>query len=325
MKILVTGANGFLGSHVVEQLLARQHQIVALIRPAARAPNWVDRVDLHRVDLRAPKSLEEMLADVDVVLHIAAATSGSEDAQFAATVGGTEKLLDAVAKVGIKKVVLISSFVVYDWDRITGELTENNALDDNVYDMGGYAIAKLWQERIAMRHAKTHGYQLISLRPGFIWGKDHANIAGMGRKFGRIMMVMGPTNKLPLSYVENCAQAVVAAAESTLPGSTEYNVIDNEPISAWRYAGDFVDGSGAKAWRVPVPYAVGLLMAKTTTWMSRKAFGLRGQLPSFLAERRFKAQFKPIKCKPKKIADELGWRQSVSYADSIKKTYTTKD
>ncbi len=325
MKIVVTGANGFLGSHVVEQLLARQHQIVALIRPAARAPHWADRVTLQRVDLRAPKGLDDMLAGVDVVLHIAAATSGSEDAQFAATVGGTEKLLDAVAKAGIRKVVLISSFVVYDWDRIDGELTENSALDDNIYDMGGYGIAKLWQERIAMRHAQAHGYQLMSLRPGFIWGKDHANIAGMGRKFGKIMMVMGPTNKLPLSYVENCAQAVVAAAESTLPGSTEYNVIDSESISAWRYAGDYLKGAGVKAFRVPVPYAAGLLMAKTASWMSRKAFGLRGALPSFLAERRFKAQFKPITCKPKKIADELGWRQAVSYADSIKKTYTTKD
>ncbi len=321
MKILVTGANGFLGSNVVEQLLARNHDVVALIRPAARAPSWADRVALHRIDLRVPKGLNEMMAGVDVVLHVAAATSGSEDAQFAATVGGTERLLDAVAKAGIKKVVLISSFVVYDWDRLRSELNEESALDDNIYDMGGYAIAKLWQERIAARHAKAHGYQLISLRPGFIWGKDHAEIAGMGRKIGKIMLVIGPMNVLPLSYVENCANSVVLATESTNPGSTEYNLIDSEGISAWRYAGDFLKKSGKRGVRIPVPYWLGLLVAKTTSWMSRKAFGLRGQLPSFLAERRFKAQFKPLVCKPLKLERELGWKQTVSYAESVKKTY----
>jgi nucleoside-diphosphate-sugar epimerase len=321
MKILVTGANGFLGSCVVEQLLARNHDVVALIRPAARAPVWADRVTLHRVDLRAAKGPDEMLAGVDVVLHIAAATSGSEDAQFAATVGGTEKFLSAVARSGIKKLVLISSFVVYDWDKLGRELTEESALDDDVYSMGGYAIAKLWQERVVMRHAKEHGYQLISLRPGFIWGKDHAEIAGMGRRFGKIMLVIGPLSILPLTYVENCAETVVKAAESTLPGSTEYNVIDSEGISAWRYAGDFMKKSGKRGIRIPVPYWLALLVAKTASWMSRKAFGLRGQLPSFLAERRFKAQFKPLVCKPQKLERELGWRQTVSYAESVNKTY----
>jgi nucleoside-diphosphate-sugar epimerase len=321
MKILVTGANGFLGSHVVEQLLVRGHDVVALIRPAAHTPSWADRVALHRVDLRAPKGLDEMLAGVDAVLHVAAATSGSEDGQFAATVGGTEKFLTAVARAKIKKFVLVSSFVVYDWDKLGRDLTEDCALDGNVYSMGGYAIAKLWQERVVMRHAKQHGYQLISLRPGFIWGKDHAEIAGMGRRFGKFMLVIGPFSVLPLTFVENCADTVVKAAESPLPGSTEYNVIDSEGISAWRYAGDFMRKSGKRGIRIPVPYWLGLLVAKTASWMSRKAFGLRGQLPSFLAERRFKAQFKPLVCKPQKLERELGWRQTVSYAESVNKTY----
>ena len=98
MKVLVTGANGFLGVHVVSALLARGHQVRALIRPAASSDDLSARgvSDIVRADLRSARELEQVFAGVDVLVHLAAAVTGGEDAQFASTVVGTERLLQDV-------------------------------------------------------------------------------------------------------------------------------------------------------------------------------------------------------------------------------------
>src|SRR5262245_12057446 len=98
MRALVTGANGFLGQHVVSALLARGIEVRALVRPAARlqALGWPSAVEVFRADLRTSRELERAFNDVDVLLHLAAAVSGGEDLQLAGTVAGTERLLDAM-------------------------------------------------------------------------------------------------------------------------------------------------------------------------------------------------------------------------------------
>src|SRR3954447_8441095 len=117
MKVLVTGSGGFLGRHIVEALAKRGHSVRAMIRPHSAAPSWQREVEIVRADLRAPGDLLPALAGVDAVIHAAAATSGSEDAQFASTVVATENLLEAILASQTKRLVLISSFVLYDWDR----------------------------------------------------------------------------------------------------------------------------------------------------------------------------------------------------------------
>src|ERR1700746_1287096 len=99
MRALVTGANGFLGRHVVGALLARGIDVRALVRPAAplEALDWPSSVEVFRADLRTSQELANALDNVDVLVHLAAVVSGTEDAQFAGTVVATERLLDAMA------------------------------------------------------------------------------------------------------------------------------------------------------------------------------------------------------------------------------------
>ena len=90
MRALVTGANGFLGRHVVGSLLARGFEVRAMVRPAARleALGWPSSVEVFRADLRTSRELGRAFEGVDVLLHLAAVVSGGEDAQFAGTVAG---------------------------------------------------------------------------------------------------------------------------------------------------------------------------------------------------------------------------------------------
>ncbi len=231
MKVLVTGAGGFLGRNVVDQLLERGHRVRAIIRPASPAPNWKSDVEIFRADLRTHDDLLSSFEGIDAVLHLAAATSGSEDVQFASTVVATEKFLGAMAKSSVKRLIHVSSFVVYDWARANGTLDENTPLLSNPYHMGGYTIAKVWQERVVIRFAQTQSWDLTIARPGFIWGAQHAEIAGMGRHVGRVYFMFGPLTRLPLCHVTNCANCLVSAVDRpTASIGQTFNVIDGDDI-----------------------------------------------------------------------------------------------
>src|ERR1700760_2325583 len=73
MKALVTGANGFLGRHVVDALLARGVEVRAMVRPATQIETlgWPSSVEVFRADLRSSRELARAFDDVDVLIHLA--------------------------------------------------------------------------------------------------------------------------------------------------------------------------------------------------------------------------------------------------------------
>src|SRR5271165_2962085 len=108
MKALVTGANGFLGRHVVASLLARGIDVRAMVRPAASlgALGWPAAVEVFRADLRTSRELPRAFEGVEVLIHLAAVVSGEEDTKFAGTVAGTERLLEAMGTSVCRRLVL---------------------------------------------------------------------------------------------------------------------------------------------------------------------------------------------------------------------------
>jgi UDP-glucose 4-epimerase len=321
MKALVTGASGFLGRRVVARLLERGHDVRALVRPTSPPADWTRGVEVVRGDLRVSGGLVALFDGVDVVIHLAAAVAGDEDTQFASTVTGTERLLDAMAFSRVKRLVLVSSLVVYDWSRAHGRLDEATPLAADIYRMGAYDIAKSWQERVVRRMAESHGWQLTVMRPGFVWGRGRDVIAGMGRIVGRIYLMIGPATRLPLTYVDNCADCLVAAAESQAAIGQAFNVVDGDDVRVWRYARAHARLSGRRGLPLPVPYLFGLGLAKLAAATSAALFGARGRLPSLLTPRRFEAQFKPLRFSSRKLREVLGWEPPVPFEECLRRTY----
>ena len=95
MKVLVTGASGFLGRHVVQAFLRRGAAVRAMVRPAAslEALGWSPEVEVVRADLRVAEDLDRTLAGVDALVHLAACVAGDDDTRFASTVVGTDGIL----------------------------------------------------------------------------------------------------------------------------------------------------------------------------------------------------------------------------------------
>ncbi len=327
MKVLVTGANGFLGRHVVAALLARRHEVRALVRPAAGldALAWAASVDIFRADLRVSPDLHEAFDGVDVLVHLAAAVTGGEDAQFAAAAVGTERLLAAMARSRTRRLALCSSFSVYDWSAIRGEIDETSPIEaaPDLYERDGYAIAKAWQERVTRRVAAMHGWDLVVLRPGFIWGRDHGYLPAFGQRVGRVHLVIAPSARLPLTYVENCADLFVTALEDPRAVGHTFNVLDDAGVRAWRCLGDHLRGMGERGVRIPVPYCVAWAAVRLARATSSWLFDGKGKLPSILTPCRFEARFKPLRFGNGKAREVLGWRPPLDRRECLERTYGT--
>jgi len=319
MKVLVSGAGGFLGRHVVDRLCERGHDVRAIIRPGSQEPPWRGRVEVLRADLRVCDDLVSSFDGVDAVIHLAAATSGSEDVQFASTVVGTERFLEAMTKSSVKRLVHVSSLVVYDWRRAKTIMDEETPLLGNPYDMGAYTIAKIWQERIVWRASQSNSWNLTTVRPGFIWGARHTQIAGMGRRLGKIYIMFGPFTRLPLCHVKNCADFLVTAAEMSESADTTFNLIDGDQIRVWRYVIEHARRSGGMV--VPVPYRMGLGIAYLASLTSRILFGKKGKLPSLVTPRRFESQFKPIRFSSRKVTKVLKWVPPFDFDECLRLSF----
>jgi UDP-glucose 4-epimerase len=322
VKVLVTGANGFLGQHVVSALLARGHQVTALVRPAAKVESlgWPEQVQLFRADLRAARDLETAFEGVDVLVHLAAAVTGGEDAQFASTVTGTERLLDAMARSRCTRLVLASSFSVYDWSRISGKLDESSPIEegDDLYERDGYSIAKAWQERVTREYADRHGWQLTVLRPGFIWGRDHAYVAALGQQIGPIHVVIGPTAQIPMTHVENCADLFAVAATDPRAIGETFNIVDGHGERIWGFLGDYLKGMRERGIRIPVPYALayGVVRLAFATVFRRNL-----KLPQILIPCRFESRLKPLRYTNERARSVLGWRPPLSLDECLARTF----
>jgi UDP-glucose 4-epimerase len=322
MKVLVTGANGFLGRHVVAACRARGHAVRALVRPAARLDDlgWPASVEVVRADLRAARELEAAFDGVDVLVHLAAAVSGGEDLQFASTVGGTERLLAAMARTDCRRLVLASSFAVYDWSAIRGTLDETSPLEPvpDLYERDGYTIAKSWQERITRRMAERHGWDLSVLRPGFIWGRDHGDFAALRQAVGVLQVVIGPLTRVPLTHVENCAHLFALAAEDPRAQGETFNVVDGPGPRIWSQLGAHLRGTGERGIRIPVPYWLAFALVRVAF---ATVFRRNPKLPHILVPCRFENRLKPLRFTNRKAREVLGWEPPLDFRTCLERTY----
>lgn len=330
MRTLITGATGFLGRHVVQAARARGQIVRALIRPRVDADRlgWPDDVEVHRADLRLAGNgaLDAALDNVDVVIHLAAAVTGDDDTRFATTVVGTERLLAAMQASDTRRMVLASSFSVYDWDAVGRSLTEfSPEASRDLYQRDGYTVAKVWQERVVRRIFTAEGWALTVLRPGAIWGDRNFYLPDLGQPLGRWHLVIGPMRRLPLTYVEHCADAFAIAAERPGTAGRTYNLVDDHRISTWQYTGTYLKRSGVGGRRIPVPYALGLVMTHVATTISRMLFGRGGKLPSILVPCRFIARFSSAIYDTAAAKMDLDWRPKHSFSEAMDRALHAAD
>jgi len=173
-------------------------------------------------------------------------------APFQGTVIGTERLLEAMKGSGVRRLLLASSISVYDWKAARGALTEESPLERSPYTRDGYAIAKIWQERLCRRYADEHGIELVVLRPGFIWGAGNERPEGsIGASIGPCHLVFGVGRRLPFTHVVNAADCFRVALENDASVGEVLNLVDGHDLTAWRFEGEYLRRMGLPFQKEP--------------------------------------------------------------------------
>lgn len=321
MKLLVTGATGFLGRFVVDEALRRGHRVRAVARPASEMSRleWTndDRVEIARADLRSSRGLEQIVSGVDAVIHLAADKGGDLYAQLGGTVVATEHLINAMHSASADRIVLTSSFSVYDYRKIRGGsvLDERSPLEAAPAERDAYCQTKLLQEHLVTGNANL---RWTVLRPGVIFGPGNEWTARLGMQLGSKRWIrIGGGARLPLTYVENCAEAIVRAAETDEAIGKILNVVDDEMPKQRTYCRELVRRMNPRPSVIPVPYLMMRFLAWSASVANRVLFKGNARVPQIFRSPSLQARCKPLRYDASSIRDVLGWKPRYTLTESL--------
>ncbi len=323
-RLYVTGGTGFVGREVVAEARRRGHATTVATRPASSGRGDPGRSSEARVsvDLRSRHGLVESLDGVDTVIHLAATKEGDFHSQFAGTVVGTENLLAAMTNAGVSNLVAISTFSVYDYLHATpGQLIdERSPIDRNPALRDEYARTKLVQEELYRDFARA-GNQVVILRPGMIYGPNNLWHALLGSDFGSRFLRIGRNATLPLTYVENCAEAIILAAErisdpdSALAGEV-LNIVDDNLPTQDEYAIEVAAHIDVPP-TVTVPWPVMNAVSSAIKATNLHLLHGRAKFPGLLVPDRLHARFKPLRYTNARAKRLLNWTPRFTLVEAI--------
>jgi dihydroflavonol-4-reductase len=246
VRVLLTGATGFLGSHIVEQLLSAGHQV----RAVCRSPLQRGDVEVIRGDLTQPDSLPPAMRGCDAVIHSAAMLSfKASDAahQREVNVQGTRNVVEAARASGVRRLVFTSSVAALG--RPNGEPADESRRYD--WPVGlSYNETKRDAEEI-VRHARD--LETISLNPALVLGPGeryrHSLPLFRLAKWGLLTLV--PVGGMTLCDVRDVAAAHIAALTRGQPG--ERYILGGPQLTFSQLASELAAATGGHPARVELP------------------------------------------------------------------------
>jgi nucleoside-diphosphate-sugar epimerase len=257
MKYFITGATGFIGGEVVRQLLADDHEVVALVRDKRRARALEEQgVLLAEGDIRERSSLTEPMKGADGVFHMAAWYQiGAKDRirMEEINVRGTQNVLEVMRELGIKKGVYTSTLAVYSDTK--GEIVDESYFYSGRH-LNAYDRSKWKAHYEAALPMMEKGLPLVIVLPGLVYGPGDTSLAAYGLKQyikGKLFMVPKKA-AFCWSHVEDTARGHLLAMEKGKSG--ESYIIAGDPytlIEAYNLASGI---TGIKAPRRRVGPAV---------------------------------------------------------------------
>lgn len=325
-NILVTGANGFLGRHVIARLVqSGEFNVRAVVRDRQRVEG-IDRhpIEIVETDLTEPVRLAEALRDQEIIVHLAASSRGTPTAIFASTVNATENLFRSIQSQNrhIEKFIFVSSFAVYGVANLPANttITEESPLEKNWNDRDAYSKAKIWQELVVREKARELGLNTIILRPGSIFGKGGnllSNRVIMRLPGTTLHLQVGRKTIVPLSYVENCAEAIILAVQNTTLKDEIINIVDDDLPTQAEYLAAYENLFGKIRRKIYVPYPAFRKISLLFEYLQRRS---KGNFPDVFSRYKVDSIWKPFLYSNNKLKKTLGWRQRYSLVEALQKS-----
>jgi nucleoside-diphosphate-sugar epimerase len=329
-RILVTGAAGFIGLRVVEHLLRLGFSnLRCFVRPTSdieELEGLLSRYPGHQVEVVAGNLLSQQDCDraaeeAAVCIHLVTGRGKSFPACFQNSVVTTRNLLDAIRRHAcLRRFVNVSSFAVYS----NLELRRGAAFDESCpvesrLDLrhDAYVYAKLKQDELVNEYANTFGVPVVTVRPSIVFGPGRQTIPGaVGLDTFGAFLHLGGGNRVPLTFVDNCAEAIVLAGLVEKLEGQVFNVVDDDlPTSRSFLKGYKKRVRPLRSW--PVPYPVFLLFCSLWESYARRT----GQLPPVFNRRFCSFHWKGHRYLNTKAKQALGWRPRVPMSAALEEYY----
>ncbi len=269
----ITGATGFVGSHVAQRARSLGHTVRCLARANADTA-FLKSLGCEIVagDLTDAAILQEALKGIDVVVHSAAKVGdwGHVDEFRKVNVEGLRNLLDAAKGQKLQRFVHLSSLGVYEARHHHGT-DEREPLPELHID--GYTQSKVEAEKLALDYHRLHGVPATILRPGFIYGpRDRSVLPRIAERLGKgsIIYIARGQYALNTTYVGNLVDAIFLGAENPKAIGEVFNITDGEFVSKRRYFETVADGLKLPRPKRNIPLFLGKFLAKWREAVFRK-------------------------------------------------------
>lgn len=277
LKVLVTGANGFVGSHLVEGLLDRGYQIRCLIRKTSNL-KWLSGLEVEYVygDIAERNSLEEAIKDVDIIFHSAGLTKAkSRDDYFKVNAEGTQNLMEVCLEENPK----LQRFVYISSQAAAGPGEDERLKDETAScrPVSYYGESKLEGEKIVLNHSSKLPVTII--RPPAVYGPRDTDMLGFFKVVNsgfRISFGKGESY-ISLVYVKDLADGIILAAENPKAVGQTYFIADDK-VYSWREAFNIIaEVLNKKTIPLKIPNSIVFFLA----FLAEKLYRLIGKTPAF--------------------------------------------
>jgi len=317
--ILITGVNGFIGSHVAERLLKEGHTLRGLVRKTSDLSLIEDfDIQLFYGDITEPDTLPPAVRGADIVVHVAGLASdwGPYERFYRINVEGTQNIARAADRAGVKRFVHISTVALHGFGHKQA-VDESFPMADTIFP---YNESKKEAERWLFEFARKTKMEITAVRPGNVYGpRDHTFIDKYleALEQGKIAYIDGGRHKTCPVYIENLTDGIILACFKAEAAGQPFIITDGLDITWKEFTNALADAMGLKRPKLSVPYVLvyGIAWAMETVYKI-----LRIQTPPLLTRYRAMNGGRDYYFSIEKAHRVLGYKPLVLFEEAIRRT-----
>lgn len=312
MKVLVTGATGFIGSHIVEALIRRGYDVTCLVRQTSSL-RWIEGLDVKFIygDCSNKETLGGLIKGFDYIYHLAGVTKAiRREMYFRENSLGTENIVNSAAEEnpGLKKFIYLSSLAAF------GPSPDGVPLDEDSppNPISDYGRSKLSGEKAVLRNKGN--FKVVIIRPPAVYGPREKDIYFFFKLIKKgIIFHWGGERFLSLLYVDDLVDGIISAGEK---GEGIYFLSDGEIYSFEGVTEKIADTLGVKPIKIRIPES----LLNSMALISEGFYEIAGKPPLINREKIKEAVQKYWICNNNRAVKELGFKPKVFLDEGLRKT-----
>ena len=318
-RVLITGATGFIGRHVVKANLAKGNRVRALVLPDDAGEAWLKEqgVEVVSGDIRDYEAVRRAVKDVDIIFHTAAVVTdwAPKKLFWEVTVGGAENICRAAIDAKVSRLVDISTSDVFGTD-------ESKVMDESMplqYWGEPYADSKIDAEKVMRRYHEEQGLPLAMVYPLWAFGEGDQTFVPLLADaiikkeliFWRKGAIVWPT------YIDNLVDLLMLISEDERAIGNGYLVHDGESTTLEEFCTGIAEALGVPPIKTYIPYWSAMAAARVMEFIWKLFRIQKRPLLTTYTVTNLGSRFRFSISKAER---ELGWKPRITYREGFRQT-----